>query len=85
MQETQVQSLGQEDPLEEAWQPTPVFFPGESHGQRSLAGYSPRGHKESDRLKQLSTPVSYSGSVRLKWSQNLDGLHVLPGNSSGPS
>ena len=31
-----------------AWQPTPVFLPGESHGQRSLAGYSPRGHTESD-------------------------------------
>ena len=29
-------------------QPTPVFSPGESHGQRSLAGYSPWGHKESD-------------------------------------
>ena len=30
------------------WQPTPVFLLGESHGQRSLAGYSPWGHKESD-------------------------------------
>ena len=30
------------------WQPTPVFLPGESYGQRSLAGYSPRGHTESD-------------------------------------
>ena len=40
--------LGQEDPLEEEWQPTPVFLPGESHGQRSLVGYSPKGHKESD-------------------------------------
>ena len=30
------------------WQPTPVFLPGESHGQRSLAGYSPWGRKESD-------------------------------------
>ena len=29
-------------------QPTPVFVPGKSHGQRSLAGYSPRGGKESD-------------------------------------
>ena len=29
-------------------QPTPVFMPGEFHGQRSLAGYSPWGHKESD-------------------------------------
>ena len=39
MQETWVQSLGVEDPLEE--EPIPVFLPGESHGQRSLAGYSP--------------------------------------------
>ena len=31
-----------------AWQPTPVFLPGESHGQRSLAGYSPWGLRESD-------------------------------------
>ena len=30
------------------WQPTPVFLPGKSHGQRSLVGYSPWGHKESD-------------------------------------
>ena len=30
------------------WQPTPVFWPRESHGQRSLAGYSPQGRKESD-------------------------------------
>ena len=45
-QDTQVPSLGQEDPLEEgAWQPTPVFLPGESHGQRSLEGYSSQGHR----------------------------------------
>ena len=31
-----------------AWQPPPVFLPGESHGQRSLVGYGPKGHKESD-------------------------------------
>ena len=35
-------------PCRRAWQPTPVFLPGESHGQRSLEGYSPWGHKESD-------------------------------------
>ena len=35
-------------PWRRAWQPTPVFLPGESHGQRSLAGYSPWGHRESD-------------------------------------
>ena len=43
-----VQSLGQEDPLEKEMAPTPVFLPGESHGQRSLGAYSPWGHKESD-------------------------------------
>ena len=30
------------------WQPTPVFLPRESYGPRSLAGYIPQGHKESD-------------------------------------
>ena len=30
------------------WQPTPVFLPGESHEQRSLVGYSPWGHRESE-------------------------------------
>ena len=35
-------------PWRKAWQPTPVFLPGEFHGQRSLVGYSPWGHKESD-------------------------------------
>ena len=33
------------------WQSTPVFLPGESHGQRSLAGYSPEGRKELDRTE----------------------------------
>ena len=35
-------------PWRRKWQPTPVFLPGKFHGQRSLVGYSPRGHKESD-------------------------------------
>ena len=34
-------------------QPTPVFLPGESHGQRNLEGNGPRGRKESDRTEQL--------------------------------
>ena len=38
------------------WNPlTPVFLPGESHGQRSLAGYSPRGHKELDMTEHTYT------------------------------
>ena len=48
MQEIQVRSLGWEDPLGILWEPTLVFLPGEFHGQRSLAGYSPRGRKELD-------------------------------------
>jgi len=38
---TQVQFLGWEDPWSREWQLTPVFLPRESHGQRSLVGYSP--------------------------------------------
>ena len=45
MQEMWVHSLGWEDSLEKERQPTPVFWPGESLGQGSLAGYSPLGHK----------------------------------------
>ena len=48
-QEMQVWPLAQKDPLEEGRQPTPVFLPEESHGRRSLAGYSPQGRKESDK------------------------------------
>ena len=48
-------SLGWEDPLEKEWLPSPVLLPGKSHRQRSLAGYSSWGHKESDTSEQLST------------------------------
>ena len=48
MWETRVQSLCWEDLLEKEWQPTPVFLPGKTPGQRSLVGYSPWGRKESD-------------------------------------
>ena len=37
------------------WQPTPVFLPGESHGQRSLTGYSPWDHKDLDMVERLNT------------------------------
>ena len=54
-QETRVRSLCQKGPLEKgmATQPTPVFLPGKPHGQRSPAGYSPWGLKESDMTEQL--------------------------------
>ena len=43
MQETLVPSLSQEGPLKKEWQPTPVFLPGKSNEQRSLAGYIVHG------------------------------------------
>ena len=51
VQETWVWSLGQEDPLEKE---TPVFLPGEFYGQKSLVGYSPWSHKESDMADHAS-------------------------------
>ena len=42
-------------PWRRAWQPTPVALPGEYHGQKSLVGYSPRGHQESYATEHLST------------------------------
>ena len=36
-----------------AWQPTPVFFPGESHEQRNLVGYSPWGHIDNKKRNQM--------------------------------
>ena len=42
-----------------AWQPTPVFLPGESHRQRSLVGYSPWGRKDSDMTERLTPTQTY--------------------------
>ena len=48
MQETLVQPLGGEDTLEKGITTSPVFLPGELHGQKSLVGYSPWGLKDLD-------------------------------------
>ena len=54
MQETRLPWVGK-IPWRREWQPTPVFLPGESHGQRSLVGYSPWGCKESDTTEMTNT------------------------------
>ena len=46
-------------PLRRKQEPTPAFLPGESHGQRSLAGYSPWGRKELDMTEGLSAEYHY--------------------------
>ena len=53
MRETWIWYLGREDPLEKEMQPTPVLLPGKPHGRRSLVGYSPWGHKQSDTTERL--------------------------------
>ena len=69
MRKTWVRSLGWEDSLEEIWEPTPVFFLEESHGQRSLAGYSPWGCTKSDTTEQLNTTTDSNA-----FSDNCSGL-----------
>ena len=49
-----------ETPWRRKWQPTPVFLPGESHGQRSLRGYSPWSHKNLDTTEHACTHVQLS-------------------------
>ena len=59
MQETRIRSPGQEDSLERKWQSMPVFFPGKSHGQKSLAGYNPRSHKRVGHDLATKTTTCY--------------------------
>ena len=54
-QEMRVRSLGREGALEEGMATHSSILPGESHGQRSLVGYSPKSRKESDMIERLST------------------------------
>ena len=74
--ETPVQSLGWEAPLEEDMATHSSILPGESHGQRSLAGYSPRDRKELDMTERLSTQSLFNRFCDEEWAPKLtaDGL-----------
>jgi len=54
-------------PWRRKWQPTPVFLPGKSHGQRSLVGYSPWDSKESEVTERLSMPTQGFSKGMLRW------------------
>ena len=77
-------------PWRRKWQATPVFLPGESHGQRSLVGYSPWGCKELDRTESL--PLIYiltwgfpGGSDGKKSACNAVDLGLIPGLGGSPA
>jgi len=57
------------------WQPTPVFLPGESHGQRSLAGCSPWGHRESDTTERLTHTYTKTGGPERQACTSMSCLH----------
>ena len=59
MRDTSVGSLVRKIPWRREWLSTPVFLPRESHGQRSLAGYSPWAHKESGRTEAAQHTCMY--------------------------
>ena len=47
-------------PWRRIWQPTPEFLPKKAHGQRSLVGYNPCGHKQLDTTEELSTAQAFT-------------------------
>ena len=62
-------------PWRRAWQPTPVFLPGESHGQRSLVGCGPWGHKELDMTEVTQHTRKGNLTIAIKYTllQQLNG------------
>ena len=54
-------------PWSRKWQPAPIFLPGESHGERSLVGYSPGGGKESDMTEYTHRECIGRGG-KLNWT-----------------
>ena len=67
-------------PWRRKWKPTPVLLRGKFNGQRSLAGYSPRGHKESDTTVKLNTHThtyTHTHTHGLYWLMSLSSHHFL--------
>ena len=68
-----------EIPWRRAWQPTPVFLPGESHGQRSLMGYKPWGHRVGHNWVTFTFTFSGKNSTQaLTWLVDIWMNHLLP-------
>ena len=79
MQETRFNPWVGKMPWKREWLPTPVFLPGEFHGERILAGYSPWGCKESDTTEQLTLSRVHLVSqlvLSVKTTRWFSGAHV---------
>ena len=74
-QETPVHPWVRKIPWRRAWLPIPGFLPEKSHGQRSLAGYSPWGHKELDTTEAAEHDIHKQQSIR-KCYQNRDHKNI---------
>ena len=83
MQEIWVRPLGYKDPVGKVLAPTPVLLPGKSHGQRSLAGYSPRGHKRVGHnlvTKQQQQPFKTGSRFMIHVAWRWPGTLIVTGN-----
>ena len=67
MQEKWVEPWVGKTPWRRAWQPTPVFLAGKSHGQRSLTGYTPEGCKEWDTTERLTLSLFKESKGDFMW------------------
>ena len=88
MQETVFDPWVGKNPWSQKWQPTSVFLPGESHGQKSLVGYSPWGLKESDTTERLTHTHTHTHTGALRQYSNLIppcALDRNPGLGTGAS
>ena len=81
MQETQDRFPGWEIPWRRKWRPTPVLLPGESHGRRSLVGYSPWSCKESDRTEGLRFPKRMENGSVMKLAKEISDTFCSCGNT----
>ena len=64
-------------PWRREWLPTPIFLPGESYRRRSLVGYSPWGHKESETTKQLILSLSTFSMLFINIFTSFSSLHEV--------
>ena len=64
-------------PLGRKWQPTPVFLPGESHGQKSLVGRNPQGCKKSDKTEQRTLSLLLQYFLQAEVEKSTDTFYHL--------